>query len=198
MIFKLAFTFLFLGAIWTVVGVVRRLKAAGRATSPPLAHEIAVLKAIRPLLGVIFYGGVIWWMIDESSLPFGVELPLAVRFVGIAFGLIGLWLFDRAARELGSYFSSGVHLYDDHRLVTTGPYRWVRHPIYLAFVVIMVGVLLMSANLLIGLSGLLLVLLIPPLRINQEERLLADRFGASYRDYQARVACIVPGIRRTS
>jgi protein-S-isoprenylcysteine O-methyltransferase Ste14 len=79
----------------------------------------------------------------------------------------------------------------DHTLVTTGPYRWVRHPFYVAGVVGVVGVSLILANwflLLVG--GLAMALLV--VRTAKEEELLLARFGEDYRRYAERTGRFFP------
>ena len=60
----------------------------------------------------------------------------------------------------------------------------------------MVGLLALSGNPLLGVSGLLLTVSIPLLRVRTEERQLAERFGVQYRSYAARVGGFVPHLRR--
>jgi protein-S-isoprenylcysteine O-methyltransferase Ste14 len=89
-----------------------------------------------------------------------------------------------------------VGLYPNHALVTTGPYRLIRHPIYLAFIAIMCLVFVLSANWLLGLSGLLLVGSIAIARIPIEERELHERFGMSWQTYQEQTGKFFPRVRR--
>ncbi len=70
-------------------------------------------------------------------------------------------------------------------LVESGPYAWVRHPYYLAAGILMFGVVLLTANLLIGLACLLLLGLLIA-RTGREEKLLFERFGDRYRNYAKR------------
>ena len=66
-------------------------------------------------------------------------------------------------------------------LVTSGPYRWVRHPFYVTAALLMLSATLLSANLLIGMSSLLVLVLLA-VRTPKEEQMLVDRFGERYND----------------
>ncbi len=83
-------------------------------------------------------------------------------------------------------------MYDKHELVTTGPYRRLRHPIYAAFIAIMLLVLRLSANWVLGVSGLLLVGSIAVGRMATEERQLHERFGAEWEVYRDRTGRLMP------
>jgi protein-S-isoprenylcysteine O-methyltransferase Ste14 len=69
--------------------------------------------------------------------------------VGVA--LAGFALLEWSHRSLGAEWSEQPRLTQSQRLVQSGPYRWVRHPIYCSFLLILGSTLLISANALVGL-----------------------------------------------
>ncbi len=71
---------------------------------------------------------------------------------------------------------------DRQMLVTDGPYRWVRHPMYTTLLIIYLAYFLMSANWSIGVVGLVYGILIFSI-VNMEETTLIEKFGESYRQY---------------
>lgn len=81
----------------------------------------------------------------------------------------------------------------DHRLCTSGPYGWVRHPIYLAFNLLGVGsaVWLPTAAVILG---AVLIIIGGDLRARAEERVLTATFGDEYRKYMTRVHRALPGV----
>ena len=110
--------------------------------------------------------------------------------------LIGLGLAVRVwvRRVLGRLYSGKLQVKTGHTLVTSGPYRFVRHPGYDGF-------LLEALGLAVGFSSLLgvlavLFLLAPGLiyRIKVEEKLLDEQFGEAYRSYTRQTRRLVPGI----
>ena len=103
----------------------------------------------------------------------------------------GAALFFWTLNTLGNNLTDTVVTRQAHTLVTEGPYRWARHPFYLAALAGGVGTGLLAANLLIlgvtlGVFGLLV------LRTPIEERHLNDRFGEAYEAYRRRVPAFWP------
>jgi protein-S-isoprenylcysteine O-methyltransferase Ste14 len=107
-----------------------------------------------------------------------------------------LLVFRWSFQQLGTNYRGGVGLYERHELVVRGPYAVVRHPIYAAFIAIMLLVLLLSANWVLGLSGLLLVSSIAVVRIPVEEEQLRERFGSAWADYSRQTGSLIPFVGR--
>jgi protein-S-isoprenylcysteine O-methyltransferase Ste14 len=80
-----------------------------------------------------------------------------------------------------------------HELCREGPFRLVRHPIYLGTALLAVGTFLWIPTAIV-LAGALVCLLAADLRARSEERILARAFGQAYRDYAVRVKRFVPGV----
>jgi protein-S-isoprenylcysteine O-methyltransferase Ste14 len=104
-------------------------------------------------------------------------------------GVLRLW----PVFVLGRRFSGLVAIQPGHTLVTTGIYKWIRHPSYLGVVFVMLGWALVFRSLV---GVLLTVLILVPLifRIVSEEALLQSQFGAEYEAYRARTWRLVPYI----
>lgn len=125
-------------------------------------------------------------------LNVGVAPPW-VQLLAVALIIVGTLLRAWAILELGRFFSRVVQIAEDHRLITGGPYRWIRHPAY-------TGMLIMDSCIVLGLgtwAGALLMLvavLIPTLyRIRIEEEALLEALGEEYRAYVQRSWRLVPG-----
>ena len=112
--------------------------------------------------------------------------------VGAALGVLAVpaaaWVF----RSLGRNVSETVLTMTDQTLVMTGPYSWVRHPLYATAAMLLVGVGLMSANWFILLFALLAVGLTILIVVPMEEARMIARFGDDYRAYRARTGRILP------
>jgi len=80
-----------------------------------------------------------------------------------------------------------------HRLSTDGPFRYVRHPIYLAMALLGLGSFLWIATPIVGV-GALLMALAGDLRARSEEKLLIEAYADDYRNYQRRSRRFVPGV----
>ena len=120
-------------------------------------------------------------------------LPVAPAFgvIGVALAAAGLLLAVAARRELGRNWSGEVTTKVDHTLVTTGPYRAVRHPIY-SSVFLMYGGTALASGEVHALVGLALVIFAYARKIPMEEKVLAAEFGAAWTEYKARTKVIVP------
>ncbi len=117
----------------------------------------------------------------------------SVRWLGIALyacgGVLRLW----PVFTLGPRFSGVVAIQPGHALVTTGIYGVIRHPSYLGLIVLMVGWALVFRSM----AGVLLALAMVPVlvvRIEAEERLLANEFGEDYEAFRRRTARLIPGV----
>ena len=81
----------------------------------------------------------------------------------------------------------------DHELVTGGPYRWVRHPIYSGLLLAFVGTALANGQWR-GILAVALVLFAFAQRIVIEERFMRQQFGSAYDAYAQRVRGLIPGV----
>jgi protein-S-isoprenylcysteine O-methyltransferase Ste14 len=93
---------------------------------------------------------------------------------------------------LGRNWSGVLELYEQHELVTEGPYRFVRHPMYTSVYLKGIGILLLSANWIVGGGYLAAVTLMYALRVRDEEQMMLEHFGEEYRSYMSRTARLVP------
>ena len=120
-------------------------------------------------------------------------LPSSAAGFWIGFVLVALGLaFAVAARAvLGSNWSGVVTVKQDHELIRSGPYRWVRHPIYTGLLVALLGSVIALGEVR-GVIALALFTLAFLRRVTIEERLLADEFGAAYSAYCREVPRLVP------
>jgi len=102
------------------------------------------------------------------------------------------WL---AVRHLGRQFRVHAGLYEDHQLVTTGPYGIVRHPIYTSLLALLVCTLLVLARWAWMPVALAVFVAGTEIRVRSEDGLLAGRFGESFAAYRARVPAYLPFVR---
>jgi protein-S-isoprenylcysteine O-methyltransferase Ste14 len=118
-------------------------------------------------------------------------------YIGAGLAVLGSALRFQAKRHLGDCFSHTIRLLPDHRLVVTGPYRFVRHPAYTGTFLIVSG-LSIAMN---SWSGIMLTLALSPfaiMRMGYEEEELVGRFGPAYLDYRARVGRVFPIVFQTA
>ncbi len=119
-------------------------------------------------------------------------IPSWIRWLGVlamTFGNVGfLW----AHQALGRNWSPVLEIQEGQQLVTHGPYRWVRHPMYGALFLIHLGIGMVTANALVALAFLGAILIMYFLRVSAEERMLRHFFGESYRAYMERTGRLFP------
>jgi len=113
---------------------------------------------------------------------------------GLAAAAGALILFRLTHKALGKMWSVSLQLKEDHKLVTDGIYRTLRHPMYSAFWLMALAQALLLPNLVAGLSGLIGFGILFALRIGPEERMMEAAFGDAYREYRARTWRVVPYI----
>jgi protein-S-isoprenylcysteine O-methyltransferase Ste14 len=146
------------------------------------------LCGLSAMLGLLTYLSNPDWMAWSA-----IRLPDWLRWLGLPLGLVAVaWLFWML-QTLGSNLTDTVNVRANATLVTGGPYRWVRHPMYLGVALLMLSVSLISANFFIGAAGAVIVSLLV-LRTPTEEAKLVERFGEAYRQYASRTGRFLPRI----
>jgi protein-S-isoprenylcysteine O-methyltransferase Ste14 len=116
----------------------------------------------------------------------------ALAWLGAAVFALALWLFHRTHQDLGRNWSVTLELREQHKLITTGIYSRLRHPMYTAFWLWALAQALLLPNWIAGLSGLVGFGTLYALRIGPEERMMEAAFGAEWRAYAARTWRIIP------
>ena len=153
-----------------------------------------ILLTLRPC-GLAAMGGLVRFVLNPAWMSWAsLPLPTAVRWAGVAVGVptvaFGIWTF----RSLGRNITDTVVTRREHTLVTSGPYRYVRHPFYVTAALAFTANALTTANWFIALTGFAaLVLLV--IRTATEETKLVERFGDDYRRYMARTGRFFPRLR---
>lgn len=145
-------------------------------------------------LAIVSAAFVLLWLPDFPVPVLGERfLPVAVwpSWVGLLLTFAGLLFAAWARIQLGRNWSATVTVKENHDLVTSGPYRFVRHPIYTGLLLGLAGLAVARAEW----RGVLAVALAfgafwRKLRI--EERWMREQFGAVYEDYARRVSALIP------
>ncbi|MCI0395362.1 MAG: isoprenylcysteine carboxylmethyltransferase family protein [Chloroflexi bacterium] len=152
-----------------------------------LISSLANLLSLPGLVAVAIYIVYPPWM-SWAALPF----PAALRWFGLVLAVSGFALLQWAHQALSKNWSDTPRLMKDQTLITSGPYQWIRHPIYTAFILIMSATLFLSANWFIGLAWVSMATLDILSRISFEEGIMLDSFGDQYRAYMKRTGRLLP------
>ena len=121
-------------------------------------------------------------------------LRLVPLVMGVVCFFLGLWLFHRSHVDLGDNWSITLQVREQHRLVTGGVYRRIRHPMYTALFLYSIGQLLVLPNWVAGPSYLVTFGILYALRVRAEERMMLEAFGSDYATYMGRTRRLVPGV----
>jgi protein-S-isoprenylcysteine O-methyltransferase len=184
-------TALILGAAWCVGEYIGRTSTfrQGAVKRPSAAKDrgtypfIAIALAISMIVTVIVF----FFQVGPMMPPWSIPIGAVITSSGI---VLRVW----ALTTLGKFFTMPITIRDDHRLLTEGPYRWVRHPAYTAGILMAVGmpiVLGTWVGLLVTLTACLSAYVY---RIRVEERVLAQHFGSEYADYSQRTWRLLPWV----
>jgi protein-S-isoprenylcysteine O-methyltransferase Ste14 len=177
--------------IFMPIGIYHRLKARTGEKLDRRQEGLFILVTLR-LVGLAGASGLIAYLINPAYMAWAaVPLPVWLRWTGVGFALIAglllVWMF----RTLGRNLTDTVVTRKQHTLVTTGPYRWVRHPLYSSAALMILGNSLAAANWFFFVAGCLMFLLLV-IRTRKEEENLIVRFGDDYRNYMQRTGRFVP------
>jgi len=174
------------------MAVARDVKATTREESPGsrAAHILPLVVAAWLLWAPRVPGD----LLNERILPRGPVLYFAGAAV-LAYGLgFAVW----ARRHLGRNWSGTVTLKDTHELIRSGPYRYVRHPIYTGLLLGFVGSAI-ARDEWRGVLAVVIAWLTLWRKLRLEERWMQETFGDAYSRYRSEVPALIPNpFRRTA
>jgi protein-S-isoprenylcysteine O-methyltransferase Ste14 len=194
-IFHTAFWVLFGGLMVMQVYFAARVRQTGervKADREAIEREgwwYAVVRAIGSLSLIAF---LVLYAINPPWLEvLLVPFPDWLRWIGVALGAVSFVLYAWSQAALGEAWSPHLQMRDEHRLVTTGPYARIRHPIYLALMGFLTGIALATANWFF-LALLVVSIVVLALRIPKEEQMMIGDFGEEYKAYMQRTGRLFP------
>lgn len=153
----------------------------------------------REKILIAFFGfgliPILFYLLTSRLKPFNFSLPARIRWLGVGLIFVGNLLFIWSHRALGRNWTPFLEIRKEHTLVTNGPYRFVRHPMYVAISLIGIGVSLLSANWVVALSYMLPMTNMYLFRISDEEKMMTEQFGDEYRKYMQNTGRLIPKLR---
>jgi protein-S-isoprenylcysteine O-methyltransferase Ste14 len=169
-------------AIVVIVWVIGRFTAKRTAVAQPWTSAVPyrILLLMAPL-----------FLLDAMPLPNARLIHDAPELLGLTL-IIGGAITTLSARvALARNWSGSVELQEGHELVMRGPYRFVRHPIYTGFLLMILGVAL-GRGTAQPFAIVLILVVVHVWKLRAEEALLAQHFPQAYPDYKARTKALIP------
>lgn len=168
--------------------------AAGEAV--PKEQEGLAIRRLRYGLGIPFLLGIVLYLINPSWMMWShlSDLPVLLRWIGMGMLLASLLIYRWTHVHLGKNFTDTVYVREKSGLITTGPFHWVRHPMYFSGVLAAVGTGLGLANWFLGIIGITLMMIIMHWRTPIEEKKLLSKHGDAYKEYMKNTGKFFPKI----
>jgi protein-S-isoprenylcysteine O-methyltransferase Ste14 len=159
------------------------------------ARDGMTLAVALTIFGVAGAVSLLAWLIRPETLDWSrVHLPDWARLAGIALSTICILLIVWMFRHLGANVTATSIVRENATLVTTGPYRYIRHPMYTFGSLFYLGLSIAMDTWLVGaiVAGAFVLI---AYRTRHEEANLRARFGPEYQDYRARTGRFLPKVR---
>lgn len=143
-------------------------------------------------LTTLVFGAEFLFFPGTFSFTYLLEYPDWLRWLGVFVLAAGITLLGTAHYHLDQSFYSLVVSKEEHQLVTSGPYRWIRHPIYTAYLLNYVSGGLLASNLVLTFIPVIFFGLMIINRIPREEAVMREEFGQEYIDLEDRTGRLLP------
>jgi len=127
-----------------------------------------------------------------SAFDLGLPVDVAIGVLAIALAVASSMLVSAAVKTLGKQWAVGARIVDNHALVTNGPYRFTRNPIYAGMMGLMIATGLAIGRWWVLPPACLLFWMGTKLRVRSEEKLLREEFGKEFEEYARRVPFLIP------
>jgi len=177
--------------IWIAleIGLVIRdsARGKGKTTSDKGTRYFNFIAITAGIIAAAILNGVQVFVFPGGKTP-------AIFFIGIAIMLLGMVLRYWAVVTLGAYFRTTIETDQDQKVVSSGPYRLIRHPSYCGWLLVCLGYGIAMQNWLSLLVAVLLPLGALVYRIQVEEQVLVSSLGLAYIEYQKKTKKLIPWI----
>lgn len=172
-------------------------RTVGRAGDKIEFRDNKLNMAVRAALGLGYIGALLVYIVYPNCMAWAAfPLPIWARWLGAVLTVTSLLLLAWVHWALGKNFSTTLHVRQRHTLVTHGPYRWVRHPMYTALFLFGVGILLLTAHWFVGGPLIVAQVTIVAVQVGKEETMMIEQFGDEYLVNMQRTGRFLPRMTR--
>jgi protein-S-isoprenylcysteine O-methyltransferase Ste14 len=126
---------------------------------------------------------------------FYLPLSISLRAAGLIGFFTSIFLLWWVQASLGTNFSQKLEILENHQLITDGPYKYVRHPMYSQFLLWVVFQGLLLANSFVLVLGIAAWVFFCCVRVPPEEKIMRKKFGKEYDQYALKTGCLFPKIK---
>jgi len=190
---RIKHVFLILFVIWFLIRAVYARKSFKKpAKVTPRAFVDYILVAVN------FFGMMVIPVFAAltTKLDFAaIGLPEFISWLALVIYALNLGLFAWSHHVLGANWSAGLAVKQEHTLIQVGPYKWVRHPMYTHFWVLVISQGLALDNWLVLVFGVLSWGVLYFWRVGREEAMMLREFGDAYKKYMDTTGRLLPKIR---
>jgi protein-S-isoprenylcysteine O-methyltransferase Ste14 len=174
----------------SLVGIKEKLSTAEKE----VGREFMFLTALIAVIGgaglILYLLAPPWW--TWTRLPLGQW----TQWLGIIVAIPPIFYLVWVHRHLDRQWSIALELQGDHKLITSGPYKRIRHPMYLGIFIYTIGLILISSDFLVFIFFAFSIWA-NYRRIPQEEQMMIDQFGDEYREYMKHSGKLLPPLHST-
>lgn len=148
-----------------------------------------VLSGIGMLVPIIY--------VLSSILDFAnYDLPNWIGWIGAVLFGFSIWLLWRSHADLGKNWTPTLGIRSEHKLITDGVFKYIRHPMYSAHLLWAIAQVLLLHNWIAGYSFLIIAVPLYLLRVKNEEKMMTEQFGEEYREYMKRTGRVIPRLMK--
>lgn len=159
-------------------------------------NKLSLVAGSIAALSTLVFGAEYIFFQGAFKFTYLLDYPDWLRWLGVIILAAGITLLGSAHYHLGKSFNSLVVSKEDHQLVTSGPYRWVRHPIYTAYIMNYIAGGLLASNLVLTFVPVIFFGLMIINRIPREEAVMRKEFGQDYIDLENSTGRLLPLLKK--
>jgi protein-S-isoprenylcysteine O-methyltransferase Ste14 len=171
-------------------------RKADRESGEKVSRSVdgSLMMTVIKVFGLLLWFSPLVYLLNPQWMTWSkIGLPNEVRWLGVIIGVLCVlgiyWLFS----SIGTGITPTSATRTEHTLVTSGPYRWVRHPLYTIACSLFVAFGMIADNWFIALLGILAFIAMA-IRTPKEEANLIAKFGDEYREYMRRTGRFLPKV----